>query len=613
MSTDKERIERLKTIVLSLPESPGCYQYSDSVGTIIYVGKAKNLKRRVSSYFMKTQTSRKTQMLVSKIENIDYVVVDSDEDALLLENNLIKRYQPRYNILLKDGKTYPSVCVTNEQFPRLFKTRNIVSKYGTYYGPFSHQATLNNMLDLIDKMYTIRKCRLALTAEGIVNEKFKTCLEYHIKRCKAPCVGLQSREEYMQDVEEVKEILGGNTRIVCDRLMGRMKKLAAEMRFEEAEVVKRRYLLAKEFVERSSVVTNYDHDIDVFSIADEEGVAYVNYLHVTNGCINQAFTFEFKKRMDESEADMLALGIVEMRGRFKSKAKEVVVPFDIDIELSGVEFTVPQRGEKKHLLDLSMTNVRQYKFDKMRQAEKLNPEQRATNLLKELQKKLGLAKLPMTIECFDNSNISGSDAVAGCVVFHKAKPSKKDYRRYNIKTVVGPDDYASMAEVVMRRYERMKEEGTPLPDLIITDGGKGQMEVVRQVVEDRLGLQIPIAGLAKDKRHRTSELLFGFPIQTVGIETNSPLFSFLTRIQDEVHRYAITFHKEKRSKRQVHSELDDVKGIGPATKAVLLKRFKSIKRMKEATAEEIKDCVGESKAKIVIEAFGIGKSPTDGE
>ena len=608
MSRDEERLSRLKNIVQSLPESPGCYQYSDSTGTIIYVGKAKNLKRRVSSYFMKTQTNRKTQMLVSKIENIDYVVVESDEDALLLENNLIKRYQPRYNILLKDGKTYPSVCVTNEQFPRLFKTRNIVSRHGTYFGPFSHQGTLNNMLDLIDKMYSLRKCRLALTEEGVANGKFKTCLEYHIKRCKAPCVGLQSREDYMKEVEEVKEILKGNTRTVCNRLMERIKGLASQMRFEEAEVVKRRYILAKEFVERSSVITNYDHDIDVFSIADEDGIAYINYLHVTNGCINQAFTFEFKKRMDESEADMLALGIVEMRSRFRSKAKEIVVPFDMDIELSGVEFTIPQRGEKKHLLDLSMTNVRQYKFDKMRQAEKLNPEQRATNLLKELQKKLSLPKLPMTIECFDNSNISGSDAVAGCVVFYKAKPSKKDYRRYNIKTVVGPDDYASMAEVVMRRYERMKDEGTPLPDLIITDGGKGQMEVVRQVVEDSLGLQIPIAGLAKDKRHRTSELLFGFPVQTIGIETNSPLFAFLTRIQDEVHRYAITFHKEKRSKRQIHSELDDIKGIGPATKAVLLKHFKSLKRVKEASIEEIKECVGESKAKIIIEAFGIGKA-----
>ena len=601
--TNEERLTYLKNIVLNLPESPGCYQYFNTEGTIIYVGKAKNLKRRVSSYFNKNQQSAKTRILVSKIADIKYVVVGSDEDALLLENNLIKRYQPRYNILLKDGKTYPSVCVTNEAFPRVFKTRNIISKYGNYYGPFSHQGTLNNMLELIDKMYKIRKCRLALTEEGIREGKFKTCLDYHIKKCKGPCVGLQTREEYMAEVSEVKEILKGNTRIVCDHLMEQMKHLAAEMRFEEAELIKRRYLMAKEFVEKSQVVIGYDYDIDVFSIADEDTCAYINYLHVTHGCINQAFTFEYKKRMDETQEDLLALGIAEMRERYKSKAKEIVVPFELDITLNGAEFIIPQRGEKKHLLELSMQNVRQYKFDKMKQAEKLNPEQRATNLMRELQRKLGMEKLPMTIECFDNSNIQGSDAVAGCVVFKQAKPSKNDYRKYNIKTVVGPDDYASMAEVVYRRYKRMIDEQTSLPDLIITDGGKGQMEVVRKVVEDSLGLKIPIAGLAKDRHHRTSELLYGFPIQTIGIEINSPLFGFLTRIQDEVHRFAISFHKDKRSKRQVHSELDDINGIGEVTKKQLLKAFKSVKKIKEASLEDIKKVIGESKGNILYNAF----------
>ena len=605
MTKNEERIERLKNIVINLPECPGCYQYFNSEGTIIYVGKAKNLKRRVSSYFNKNVQSSKTRVLVSKIEDIQYIVVSTDEDALLLENNLIKKYQPRYNILLKDGKTYPSVCVTKEDFPRVFKTRNISLKGGFYYGPFSHQTTLNNMLELIDKMYCIRKCRLALTMEGVKEGKFKTCLEYHIKNCKAPCVGRQSREDYMKEVEEVKEILKGNTRIVCDRLLEQMRKLAEEMRFEEAQVLKQRYLLAKEFVEKSQVVTNYDYDIDVFSILDEETVAYINYLHITQGCINQGFTFEYKKKIDETVEDILSLGIAEMRSRYGSKAKEIVVPFPLDLELNGAEFIVPQRGEKKHLLDLSLANVRQYKFDKMKQAEKLNPEQRATNLMRELQRKLGLKKLPMTIECFDNSNIQGSDAVAGCVVFKQTKPSKNDYRKYNIKTVVGPDDYASMAEVVYRRYSRMMEEGTPLPDLIITDGGKGQMEVVRKVVIDSLGLDIPIAGLAKDKRHRTSELLFGFPVQTIGIEMNSPLFAFLTRIQDEVHRYAITFHKDKRSKRQVHSELDDIKGIGEVTKTTLLKTLKSVKKIKEATEEELAQIVGQSKAKIIIDHFNV--------
>ena len=601
--TNEERLTYLKNIVLNLPENPGCYQYFNSEGTIIYVGKAKNLKRRVSSYFNKNQQSAKTRILVSKIADIKYVVVATDEDALLLENNLIKRYQPRYNILLKDDKTYPSVCVTNEPFPRVFKTRNIISKYGNYYGPFSHQGTLNNMLDLIDRIYKIRKCRLALTEEGVREGKFKTCLDYHIKKCKGPCVGRQTHDDYMREISEVREILKGNTKSVCDHLMEQMKKLAGEMRFEEAEIIKRRYILAKEFVEKSQVVTGYDYDIDVFSIADEDNCAYINYLHVTHGCINQAFTFEYKKRMDETQEDLLSLGIVEMRERYKSKAKEIVVPFELDLTLNGADFIIPQRGEKKHLLELSMANVRQYKFDKMKQAEKLNPEQRATNLMRELQRKLGLEKLPMTIECFDNSNIQGSDAVAGCVVFKQTKPSKKDYRKYDIKTVVGPDDYASMAEVVYRRYKRMIDEQTPLPDLIITDGGKGQMEVVRKVVEDSLGQKIPIAGLAKDKHHHTSELLFGFPVKTIGIEINSPLFSFLTRIQDEVHRYAISFHKDKRSKRQVHSELDDIRGIGEVTKKQLLKSFKSVKKIKEASLEKIKNIIGESKAKLIYNEF----------
>jgi excinuclease ABC subunit C len=603
MTKDEERLKRLKNIVLNLPESPGCYQYFDDSGTIIYVGKAKNLKRRVSSYFLKTVNSRKTQILVSKIEDINYVVVPTDEDALLLENNLIKKYKPRYNILLKDDKTYPSVCVTNEEFPRVFKTRTINSKWDTYYGPFSHAGTLNNMLELIGKMYQIRRCRVPMTQEMIDNGKFKTCLEYHIKNCLAPCVGKQTRSDYLKSIDEIREILKGNTRIVCQRMLQEMEKLSAELRFEEAMALKRKYDLALEFVEKSEVIANYEHDIDVFSIADEEKSCYVNFLHVTNGCINQAFTFEYKKRMDETPENMLALAIVEMRERYKSKSREIILPFPIETELKDVLITIPQRGEKKHLLDLSQANVRQYRFDKMKQAEKLNPEQRSVNLMKELQKKLGLSKLPMTIECFDNSNIQGSDAVAGCVVFKKAKPSKSDYRKYIIKTVEGPDDYASMAEVVQRRYSRFIDEGTPLPDLIITDGGKGQMEVVRHVVEDLLHVQIPIAGLAKDNRHRTSELLFGFPPHTIGIEMNSPLFQLLTRIQDEVHRYAITFHREKRSKHQLHSELDGIKGIGEATKTLLLKKFRSVKRIKEASLQDIEAVVGPSKARLIKEGL----------
>ena len=600
-----DRLTHLKTIVSALPESPGCYQYFDQSGTIIYVGKAKNLKRRVSSYFLKTQTSRKTQILVSKICDINYVVVPTDEDALLLENNLIKRYKPRYNILLKDDKTYPSVCVTNEHFPRVFKTRKIIPGAGTYYGPFSHAGTLNNMLELINRIYPLRRCRQAVTTEGIEAGKYKTCLEYHIKNCKAPCVGLQSRDDYMESVAEVREILKGNTRGVCAKLMQQMQQLAAEMRFEEAQELKRKYDLALEFCEKSEVIAGYDHDIDVFSIADDEHSAFINYLHVTHGCINQAFTFEYAKRMDEEPADMLALGIVEMRERYKSQSREIIVPFPIEVELEGITITVPQRGDKRHLLDLSLANVRQYKFDKAKQAEKLNPEQRTTNLLRELQQKLKLQHLPLRIECFDNSNIQGSDAVAGCVVFKKAKPSKADYRKYNIKTVVGPDDYASMAEVVYRRYRRLMDEGGEMPSLVIADGGKGQMEVIRHVVHDQLGLSIPVAGLAKDGHHRTSELLtyVDGEIMTIGVDIKSALFQFLTRIQDEVHRYAIQFHRDRRSKHQVASELDSIRGVGDVTKKALLKHFKSVKRIREASLGQLEAVVGKAKAATIHAAL----------
>ncbi|MBO4664245.1 MAG: excinuclease ABC subunit UvrC [Bacteroidaceae bacterium] len=601
MTKNEERIARLKNIVLNMPECPGCYQYFDKDRNIIYVGKAKNLKRRVSSYFLKTVDRRKTQILVSKIEDINYVIVPTDEDALLLENSLIKKFKPKYNILLKDDKTYPSVCITSETFPRIFKTRNIDKRLGTYYGPFSHQGTLNNMLGLIDKMYKVRKCRLPLTIENIQRGKYDICLEHHIKRCDAPCIGKQSREDYMEMILEVREILKGNTRIICEKMLKKMEALSEEMKFEEAMDIKKKYDMALEFCEKSEVIASSYHNIDVFSIDDEEKSAFINYLHIANGCINQAFTFEYKKRMDESAEEILALGIAEMRERFGSTSKEIVVPFPLDIELKDVTITVPTRGDKKHLLELSKMNVRQYRIDSLKQAEKLNPEQRATNILKELQKKLGLNKLPMTIECFDNSNISGSDAVAGCVVFKQAKPAKSEYRKYNIKTVVGPDDYASMSEVVHRRYSRIINEGGTLPDLIITDGGKGQMEVVRKVIQDQLHIDIPIAGLAKDNRHRTNELLFGFPQKTIGIEMDSPLFKFLTRIQDEVHRYAITFHRDKRSKSQVQSELDNIKGIGPTTKTTLLKAFKSVKQIKEASLEELEKVVGQAKAKIIKE------------
>lgn len=603
MKKEEERLTRLKTIVAALPASPGCYQYLDSSGKIIYVGKAKNLKNRVSSYFLKTVDRRKTEILVSKIEDIKYIVVPTDEDALLLENNLIKKYKPRYNILLKDGKTYPSVCVTNEYFPRVFKTRKIIKGAGTYFGPFSHIATLNNILELINKMYKIRRCRLVITPEGIEKQKYQTCLEYHIKNCKAPCVAKQTRENYMQEVEEVKEILKGNTRILCDKMLRDMQQLSEEMKFEEAMEIKKRYDLALEFCEKSEVVSFSYNNIDVFSIDDEEKSCFINYLHVTNGSINQAFTFEYKKRVDESMEDMLTLGIIEMRQRYKSTAKEIVIPFPIDLEMNGITFTVPERGDKRHLLELSKMNVRQYRIDSLKQAEKLNPEQRSTNILKELQRKLGLEKLPMRIELFDNSNISGTSAVAGCVVFKQAKPARSEYRKFNIKTVEGPDDYASMHEVVLRKYQRAINEGTELPDLIVCDGGKGQMEIVRKAIEDELHLHIPIAGLAKNSQHRTNELLFGFPQKTIGVEIDSPLFKFLTRLQDEVHRYAITFHRDKRSKEQTKSELDTIKGIGPESKKLLLREFKSLKRIKEANEEQLANVIGKAKAKILITAF----------
>ena len=603
MSKESDRLERLKLIVSSLEEKPGCYQYLDAEGVIIYVGKAKNLKRRVSSYFNKNQQSHKTRILVSKIEDIKYIYVNSDEDALLQENQLIKRYKPKYNILLKDDKTYPSVCISNEYFPRIYKTRKIIKGAGKYYGPFSHQGTLNNMLDLINHLYPVRRCRFNITEEGIQQQKYNTCLEYHIKNCKAPCVGKQSHEDYMNDIREIAEILSGNTRGICDKLMQQMQQLASEMRFEEAQIVKYRYDKAREFCEKSEVVSFSYNNIDVFSIVNDEGVAYINYLHVANGGINQAFTFEYKKKIEESDEDLLALGIIETRERFKSTAKEIIVPFEMEEELEGVSFTVPQRGDKRKLLDLSLMNVRQYKLDKMKQAEKLNPEQRSVNLMRELQDKLKLPKLPMHIECFDNSNVQGTDAVAGCVVFKKTKPARSEYRRYNIKSVVGPDDYGSMSEVVFRRYYRAVEENTPLPDLIITDGGKGQMEVVRKVIEEELHLNIPIAGLAKDAHHRTSELLYGNPPVIIGLDIKSALFNFLTRIQDEVHRYAITFHREKRSKHQVASALDEIKGIGPATKRTLLKKYKSIKRIKEADITDLEATIGKSKAKIIKEAL----------
>lgn len=595
--------EYLRGIVLNLPSTPGIYQYLNKEGVIIYVGKAKNLKRRVYSYFSKEHQSAKTRILVSKIADIRYIVVNTEEDALLLENNLIKKYKPRYNVLLKDDKSYPSICVSNEYFPRVFKTRQIIRNGSTYYGPYSHIPSMQAVLDLIKKLYPLRTCHLALTPEYIRQGKFNVCLEYHIKNCKGPCIGMQSHDEYMDNIAQVKEILKGNTQAISDALMKEMMSLAEEMKFEEAQKVKEKYELIESYRAKSEVVSSILHNIDVFSIEMDENSAYINYLHITNGCINQAFTFEYKKRLNETKEELLQLGIIEMRERYKSCSREIIVPFELDMELNNVTFTIPQRGDKKHLLELSLLNVKQYKVDRLKQAEKLNPEQRSVRLLKEIQEQLQMDKMPMHIECFDNSNIQGSDAVAACVVFKKARPSKKDYRKYNIKTVVGPDDYASMQEVVRRRYSRILEEQGELPDLILTDGGKGQMEVVRQVIEDELKLQIPIAGLAKNNKHRTSEVLFGFPPMTIGIKQGTPLFHLLENIQDEVHRFAITFHRDKRSKSQIASALDGIKGIGEKRKTALLKEFKSVARIKQATIEELAAVIGEAAAKSVKEAL----------
>lgn len=598
---NEELKERLRNIVLNMPEQPGSYQYWDESGEIIYVGKAKNLKRRVSSYFHKEVDRFKTKVLVSKIHNITYTVVNSEEDALLLENSLIKKYKPRYNVLLKDGKTYPSICITNEPYPRIFKTRTINKKWGSYFGPYSHISTMYGLLELINKLYKPRTCRLQLTEEDIRKGKFKPCLEYHIKKCDGPCVGKISRDEYCERIQQAREILKGNTRDISRQLFVEMQAKAAELNFEEAEILKQRYLLLDSYCAKSEVVSQTINNIDVFSVTLDENSSYafINYLHVTKGTINQAFTFEYKRKLDESEAELLSLAIPEIRQRFKSQAKEVIIPVEMEWQMEGINFIVPKKGDKKHLLELSQMNGRQYRLDRLKQAEKLNPEQRQTRLMKELQNALKLNKLPIHIECFDNSNISGTDAVAGCVVFKNLKPSKKDYRKYNIKTVVGPDDYASMKEVVRRRYSRMIEEEQPLPDLIITDGGRGQMEVVRSVVEDELHINIPIAGLAKDNRHRTNELLFGFPPQVVGMKADSELFHVLTRIQDEVHRYAITFHRDKRSKHALHSMLDDIQGIGTKTKDALLMKWKTVKKLQSADLEELTNIIGKHKAKLV--------------
>lgn len=600
---NEKRLARLKAIVSNLPDKPGSYQYYDESGTIIYVGKAKNLKNRVSSYFHKEVDRYKTKVLVSKIHDITYTVVNSEEDALLLENSLIKKYQPKYNILLKDGKTYPSICVTKEYLPRIFKTRTINKKWGSYYGPYSHLPSMYAVLDLIKKMYKPRTCRFPITREGIEQGKYKPCLEYHIKNCGAPCIGKQSYEEYQESITQAREILKGNTRELSKMLFAQMQKLAEELRFEEAEAIKQKYLLLENFCSKSEVVSHTINNVDVFSVTDDEKTAYVNYIHVMNGSINQAFTFEMKKKLNESEDEILQLGILQIREKVGSTSREIIVPFIPDMTLEGVTFTVPQRGDKKTLLDLSVMNGKQYRFDRLKQAEKLNPEQKSVRLMKEIQNALKLPKMPYQIEMFDNSNISGTDAVAACVVFKKMKPSKKDYRKYIIKTVTGPDDYASMQEVVRRRYTRLRDEGQPLPDLIITDGGQGQMSVVREVVEGELHLDIPIAGLAKDDRHRTNELLYGWPPVVVGMKTDSELFHLLTHMQDEVHRFAITFHRDKRSKHALHSELDDIKGIGPKTKDLLLKELKTVKRIKEASIKEIAAIIGPSKAKIIAEHF----------
>ncbi len=601
----------LKTIAASLPECPGCYQYLDKDGVIIYVGKAKNLKRRVSGYFNREHDNFKTSILVSKIHDIKYIVVNTEEDALLLENNLIKQWNPRYNILLKDGKTYPSICITNEYLPRIIYTRKIDKRTGTYFGPYSHVPTLQALLELIKNLYPLRRCRDKISHDSIQAGKHKLCLEYYIKNCKGPCCGLQGRDEYLAYINEAREILKGNTAEIERRMLAEMQRLAEEMRFEEAEILKKKYLLLENYRSKSEVVSNTLHNIDVFNIENDETCAYINYLHVVNGCINQAFTFEYTKRLNETEEELLVAGIGEMRTRYGSTSREIIVPFHVELSLENAVFTVPQRGDKKKLLTLSKLNAIQYKKDRMSQKDKLNPEQKQVRCLKELQEALGLATLPMHIECFDNSNISGDDAVAGCVVFRKAKPSKQEYRKYNIKTVQGPDDYASMKEVVFRRYSRMIEENAPLPDLIITDGGKGQMEVVREVVEDTLHLNIPIAGLAKNDKHKTNELLFGFPPRTVGLRVDSAVFHMLTRLQDEVHRFAITFHRAKRSKRQIASELDGIPGIGLRSKDLLLKQFRSVARVRQATVNELMNCIGENRGQVLYDY--LHKPKYDGE
>ena len=606
---NEKRIERLKNIVLNMPEKPGSYQFYDADHTIIYVGKAKRLKQRVSSYFHKEVDRFKTKVLVSKIEDISYTVVNTEEDALLLENSLIKKYNPRYNVLLKDGKTYPSICITNEYLPRVFKTRQINKRFGTFFGPYSHTGSMFAVLELIHKLYKPRTCRMPITKEGIEQGKYKPCLEYHIHNCKAPCCGKQSLEDYQASIAQAREILKGNTRELSQHVFEEMQQKAAELKFEEAEELKQKYMLIESFCAKSEVVSHTITDVDVFTIVDDEHnrTAFINYIHVKNGSVNQSFTFEYKRKLDETDRELLLTAIPEIRERFQSKAKEIIVPFDMEWQLNEAQFFVPQRGDKKHLIELGKMNCKQYKFDRLKQAEKLNPEQKQTRLMKELQQKLQLAKLPYQIECFDNSNISGTDAVAGCIVFKGMKPSKKDYRKYNIKTVEGPDDYASMQEVVRRRYSRMMEEGATLPDLIITDGGLGQMSVVREVVEGELGLHIPIAGLAKDDRHRTNELLYGNPPKTIALKTDSELFHVLTRIQDEVHRYAIQFHRDKRSKHALHSALDDIPGIGPATREKLLNEFKNVKRIREASFEELSAVIGASKATKVKESLSKNK------
>lgn len=602
-NSDLNANEYLRGIVLNLPEKPGIYQYLNSEGTIIYVGKAKNLKKRVYSYFNKNHEPGKTRVLVSKIVDIRYIVVNSEEDALLLENNLIKKYKPRYNVLLKDDKTYPSICVQNEYFPRVFKTRKIIRNGSSYYGPYSHLPSMYALLDLIKHLYPIRTCSLNLSPENIKAAKYNVCLEYHIKNCAGPCIGLQTHDEYMRNIAEIKEILKGNTSEISKAIFQKMNELATELKFEEAQILKRKYDLIENYRSKSEVVSSTLHNVDVFSIEEDgERAAFINYLHITNGAINQAFTFEYKKRLGETKEELLELGIIEMRERYKSLSPEIIIPFKIEMNLNNVLFTIPQRGDKKKLLDLSILNVKQYKVDRMKQAEKLNPEQRSLKLMKEIQLLLKLDRPPLHIECFDNSNIQGSDAVAACVVFKRIKPSKKEYRKYIIKTVEGADDYASMKEVVKRRYERLREENASLPDLIITDGGKGQMEAVRKALEE-INIMIPIAGLAKDKKHRTSEFLYGFPVQTIGLKQGTPLFKLFEQIQDEVHRFAITFHRQKRSKRQLVSTLDDIKGIGQKTKQLLLVNLKSVKRIKGSTLEELIPIIGKAKAEIVFNYF----------